>query len=288
MALTTSDRIHLIAEIVKRLSAEEWPLLDLVLDQFGRPTQDYWNESKESYVIWSIKDADNETIQGLAEHLGAKAVGGAPAIVPEFWDASNFRLFVSHLATHRAYAAGLQERLAAFGISAFVAHNDIVPTAEWLNTIEQALSTCDALVALFHPDFHVNNWTDQEIGFALGRSVLVLGVRLGLDPYGFAGRFQAFNGLGKTPDAIATELFNALRKNKQTRDQMADVLVTLFEKSPSFAKAKDRIGYLEDMETWKPAFNARLESAVTNNTQVSESFGVPARVGTLLEKWKKA
>jgi hypothetical protein len=41
-----------------------------------------------------------------------------------------FRLFVSHLATEREFAAELQEALLNFGISCFIAHNDIEPAQE--------------------------------------------------------------------------------------------------------------------------------------------------------------
>jgi hypothetical protein len=107
------------------------------------------------------------------------------------------RLFVTHLATYRAFAGELQEALLPLGISCFVAHNDIEPTLEWQAQIETALATCDALVALLHAKFHESKWTDQEIGFAMGRGVPACTVRLGETPYGFIGRFQAFNGNGK-------------------------------------------------------------------------------------------
>jgi nucleoside 2-deoxyribosyltransferase len=56
---------------------------------------------------------------------------------------------------------------------------NIEPTKEWQNEIEAALSTCDALVALLHPGFHVSMWTDQEIGYAMGRGIPVYSVGFG-------------------------------------------------------------------------------------------------------------
>ena len=83
-----------------------------------------------------------------------------------------------------------------------------------LTQIETALATCDALVALLLENFHASNWTDQEIGFAMGRGVPVYSVRFGQDPYGFIGRFQTFNGNQKVAAALSRELFDAYRKNK--------------------------------------------------------------------------
>jgi hypothetical protein len=59
--------------------------------------------------------------------------------------------------------------------------------------------------------------------------VPVFAVRLGETPYGFIGRFQAFNGNGKGTEDLARELFDSYRKNKQTQRKMGEVIVGLFE-----------------------------------------------------------
>jgi nucleoside 2-deoxyribosyltransferase len=231
-------------------------------------------------------DASDSALTELAQHVGYVIEEvPKPGIDPPFWKPRMFRLFISHLSSERKYAAQLQEALLPFGISAFVAHQDIEPTLEWQSQIEAALATADSLVALLHPAFHDSKWTDQEIGFAMGRGLAVFAVRFGQDPYGFIGRFQAFNGGGKAVAALARELFDAYRKHKQTQKRMAEVLVTLFEGSNSFADAKDRIGYLEELEVWDPAFIPRIKAAVTSNSQISGSFHVPGRVNALSKKW---
>jgi len=144
------------------------------------------------------------------------------------------------------------------------------------------------LVALLHPTFHFSNWTDQEVGFAMGRAVPTFSIHLGQDPYGFIGRFQAFNGNRKTAAQLAPELFDAYRKNKQTQRKMAEIIVGLFELSTSFANAKKLIGHVESLEVWEPSFSARLESTVKNNSQVNGSWGVPERVTNLVKKWGKS
>ncbi len=199
-----------------------------------------------------------------------------------------FRLFISHLSAEKVLAAQVQEALLQYGISGFVAHNDIEPTLEWQTQIETALATCDSLVALLHPTFHNSNWTDQEIGFAMGRGLPVFAIRFGQDPYGFIGRFQGFTGGGKTAEAIARELFDAYRKNKQSQKRMAEALMNLFEDSGSFASAKARIGYLEELDVWDSSFIPRLEAVPDANSQVSGSWGVSERVEKLAKKWAGA
>jgi hypothetical protein len=284
--LSPSQRITLIAAIAKRLGNESWSLINLTLNQYGLQEIEWTGSSASDYVLERAQTASDQTLIDLASHVGYKFEQPAsPGVDPPFWRQGMFRLFVSHLATYRAFAGELQAELLRYGISSFVAHNDIEPTLEWQVQIETALTTCEGLVALLHDKFHASYWTDQEIGFAMGRSVPAFAVRLGETPYGFIGRFQAFKGNGKTAAELAREIFDAFRKNKQTQRRMSEVLVALFEESGTFAESKERMGFLEELEVWDPSFPARLRAAVQANNQVSGSWGVPQRVERLIAKW---
>jgi nucleoside 2-deoxyribosyltransferase len=287
MPLTPSERTVLIKEIADRLAPQGWSVIDLTLKQFSLPWSEYWDGgSLHSYVLSMIGEASDQSLIDLALHVGFQPKAGAPRLDPPFWQKDMLRVFVTHLAAHRQFAGELQQALVNYGISCFVAHNDIEPTKEWQVQIETALTTCDALVALLHQDFHQSNWTDQEIGFAMGRGVPVFSVRFDQDPYGFIGRFQAFQGSGKQVTKLAEELFDSYRKNKQTQHRMAKALVGLFEDSYSFARAKTCMTYLEELEVWEPTLSARLRSALKSNTQISQSFGVPPRIEALIKKWE--
>lgn len=286
--LTPSEKIKIIKEISTRLANEDWSLIDLTLRQFSLPSTDSWQGDKFPYVVEMIEDADDHNLINLAQHVGYHFENvGSPGIEPPYWRKSQFRLFVTHLAAHREIAHELKEALSSYGICCFVAHDDIEPTQEWQSEIETALSTCDALVTLLHPNFHSSNWTDQEIGFAMGRGIPVFSISFGQDPYGFIGRFQAFNGNAKTAVSLARELFDAYRTNKQTQKRMSEILISLFENSECYADAKERIGYLEELDMWEPSFATRIRSASNNNPQISEAWGVPEKVKALINKWEK-
>ncbi len=286
MALTPSQRIALIKEISSRLSEENWSFIDLTLEEFGLPTQANWSGNFESYILAMLKGVGDVALVELAKHCGASFEGEIKpqGVDPPFWHKGMLRLFISHLAMHRVEAAQLQSALLRYGISCFVAHNDIEPTEEWLAQIETALSTCDALLAMLHPNFHASNWTDQEVGFAMGRGVPSLAIQYGQTPYGFIGRFQAFTGVNKKPEAMAQVLFKALLKHKQTQRRMAEVAVSLFELSPSFQVAKDRMTFLEELGVWEGSYSMRILAAAQSNPQISDAFGVPERVDALVKK----
>lgn len=115
--------------------------------------------------------ASDQTLINLAQHVGYEfeQIGAQTRVDLPFWRKGMLRVFVTHLSTYKEFAGNLQVCLLTYGISCFVAHNDIEPTLEWQTEIETALATCDALVALMHATFHTSNWTDQEMGFAMGR-----------------------------------------------------------------------------------------------------------------------
>ena len=122
----------------------------------------------------------------------------------------------------------------------------------------------------------------------MGRGLPTFAVRFGETPYGFIGRFQAFNGNGKEAALIARELFDAFRKGKQTKNKMTRVLIELFEESGTYAQAKIRVGHLEDLDEWDPSFSARISAAAQANSQIRDATGVPHRVEALTKKWAKS
>ena len=131
---------------------------------------------------------------------------------------------VSHLATFKKTAAALQSHLRKFGISAFVAHVDIEPTREWQDEIEAGLFSMDALAAILMPGFQESNWTDQEVGVAVGRGVLVVPIIRGLNPYGFIGKYQGLPANGKTVKEVAGTVFEILVSSSKTRGRLLNSL----------------------------------------------------------------
>jgi TIR domain len=286
MQLSPSQRLTLLKEIASRLAVEEWPLLDTTLKAYQLPVSDRWDGGKHAYVLEMVAEASDQVLIDLAHHFWFDYVDFVfPSTQVACWGNGTLRLFISHLAKERQLAADLKNSFLKFEISSFVAHNDIEPTKEWQDEIEGALASCDVLVALLHPDFHASNWTDQEIGFAMGRGVPTFAVRLGKDPYGFIGRFQAFNGIGKSAESLAREIFKACLKKKTLQSKLAESLVRLFENSGSFAQSRERIGYLEELEVWDKSFSERIENAVKANFQIRESYRVKERVKALVQKW---
>lgn len=178
--------------------------------------------SKWVYVKEVLAGIDDEIVLEIASELNIDhpAVSRTPIIRDDeatFWKPGHFKLFLSHLSSYKKKAGILKDCLEVFGISAFVAHEDIEPTKLWEKEIEKGLFSMDALCALIMPGFKESDWTDQEVGVAIGRDVLVIPVSKKMDPYGFIGKFQGFQSKNKSIGEVAKGIFLILSNHEKTR-----------------------------------------------------------------------
>jgi hypothetical protein len=202
----------------------------------------------------------------------------------KIWQPHCLRLFLSHKSDYKAQASELKAYLSLLGISAFVAHEDIKPTKEWQGEIEKALFSMHALVALMTEGFSNSKWTDQEIGVAIGRKVPIFSVKLGEDPYGFIGKYQAISGGIGSPQGLGYAIIKALMDNPNTRERITEALVYAFENSESFKQSNDLMEFLKMIECPNPEIADRLEKAYEKNINVYKAFDVKSSIGSLLKK----
>ncbi|WP_343522362.1 toll/interleukin-1 receptor domain-containing protein [Pedobacter sp.] len=276
---TESDLKAIILTASKILKADNLDILSELLKQaiptIQRTGYDNWNNGVDLYTLYLTVSVDTfikvksdlktyettilETVGQICIYGDDEFISTAkilPSVVdesdeytgfsnilsePTFWKPGHFKLFISHLATFKVTASALKESLEKYGISGFVAHEDIEPTKEWQDEIEQGLFTMEALCAILIQGFSESNWTDQEIGVAIGRRILVIPIRKGLNPYGFIGKYQGFQAEGRTVGQVALGIFQILSSNPRTSNNLILKLSELFLLSNTTAEAIDRI-----------------------------------------------
>jgi len=214
------------------------------------------------------------------------ASADATPAVPEneivrLWGIGGFHLFLSHISAHKAAVADLKRELRPYGVAAFVAHEDIEPSLDWQAEIELALRSMHAMAALLTPGFHASSWTDQEVGVAFGRGVLVVPVRLPENPYGFIAKSQGLRGDLSRPATLASSIVDILLKRDRTAEPMREGLVVAVETAASFAHARTVTAKIETVRGLTAQQLERIEAAIASNGQVSGSSGVPARLRAL-------
>ena len=229
--------------------------IKLYLSEFGVntdiPTTDNGG-SKWVYVKDLLANVAEKTIFEIADELdidhGYTYQSAIEIPDSKFWNPNHFRLFLSHSSTFKAKTAQLQRTLIEYGISSFVAHEDIEPTKEWQDEIENALNSMDALAAILTPKFNESNWTDQEVGVAVGRGVLIIPIRKGMNPYGFIGKYQGMQGEGKTIKQVADSVFDILSNHPKTKGKYASDLVDQITLAGNAEKAKEKLILIRKFE----------------------------------------
>ena len=275
------ERVTIIKKAAQTLAAQGWSDIDLTLGQFGFPTEDEWRGDEYAYVIEQLKRGGDDDLVALHAYLHP---GDVPPTEPQPdliedpdspWETGGFRLFVSHLSGEKENVSRLKSALAAHSIEAFVAHEAIEPTKEWVNVIEAALRSCDALAAWLSPGFRESSWCDQEVGFAVSRGILVVPLRFGLDPYGFIGKYQALTVRDKHPPVdLARTIFDLLVQHELTRSAMARALVWRYENSRSFDATRTNVGYLRRIppQAWTSALKEQARTAHERNWEVANAW----------------
>ena len=130
----------------------------------------------------------------------------------------------------------------------------------------------DGFVALMTEDFHDSNWTDQEVGYAVARGVPIIAVRLGKDPYGFIGKFQALSSVWLT---AVEDIVKILIKN----DQMLSAYIQALRNCRSWDSGNTLAKVLPDIEKLTALQIDALVAAYNETSELHGSFGFNGSAG---------
>ena len=203
-----------------------------------------------------------------------------------FWTEGYFRIFISHSSQIKSDANSLKDAFDKFAICGFVAHDDIEPTKEWQLVIEDALISCHVVVALLNEDFPQSRWTDQEIGIGYGLGKILIPIRMGIDPYGFMGKYQGVQGKNKTMASIASDIFDLLLKKDKTSEQISRAIIHKFINSNTIASARTNVKLLDSVTYMDNALLDDLIKSKNSNSQIADGIGVPYKIDNFVSVWK--
>lgn len=254
-----------------------WAAVEPHLDSIEKDILGKLAYINRQYLNDTIRVVTATPMASGATPLGQR-VAPSDTEVRRLWQAGRFRLFLSHVSKHKVVLSNLKKALALRGVDAFVAHDDIEPSFEWQNEIELALRSMHALAAIITPDFHASLWTDQEVGWALGRGVLVVPVRLGADPYGLVGRFQGVSGSITQPETLAELIVIALLKNPLTHGEMRRSLISSFAEAFCCEMAEAACRLIVSVSDITDEERDALWRACTENPDVIGAIGVTTSI----------
>ena len=290
-----AERIRAISKCAGELSGGEWADIDFVLGQFFLPVANQWDaigdfeeERKFNYVrdmlARAVRDFDpsiaDERITDLHDYLTdppGRETAGREEVGDHPWEEDGgLRIFLTHLAEHKGFAASVKNALTGWGFQSFVAHEDIEPGIEWQRMILSALRSCHALVAILHNGFRESNWCDQEVGIAFGRGVPILPLRVECNPHGFLGAYQAVIVGDRSLTVVVRELATLLVNDKRTAEPATDAIVERLALAWNFEHA-NRLSTLlaEHRGAIRWDHIDRLREAERSNSQVRDAYAFP-------------
>lgn len=231
-------------------------VLFLPLDQIAKIDVD-----DQSEVASEIKDKLNKCAQGIDQEWfntvrlelvdesdrdfqQASPFSLMPPVNPEslsFWKPGLARVFISHRDAHKIAARELSDALEEYGMACFVAHDTIKPMKTWRREILNGLQTMEIMIAYLTDDFQHSWYCHQEVGYALGRGIPIISLKLGQkDAPGFISEVQAVRGNIDRPVESARKLFGFIGEALRREGRFQDVLVNNFAAAPSYSDAKSR------------------------------------------------
>ena len=167
----------------------------------------------------------------------------------------------------------------------FVAHRDIIVSSVWRNEILNHLRKCDVLVSFLTNNFRASEWTDQEVGVAIGRgSVPIVGLQFSRKPYGFIEQYQCVNCRTMAPRDIAQSIMKAILlgfpNSERVRSSFFESLVSSnsFDKSIMFSNLLIEIPVLSEQEIRKTVLGA------CKNDQIYNSPRTVSNISSILEQ----
>lgn len=304
-AMTTpGDRIRMIVECVDVLNPMDPARVTLTLGQHGLGLDHDWSDHTDTTTATTnrLAYADDSELSQIHEYLTNldDSKSGIERVSPGIWTDAPCRVFLSHLSKHAVLAAGLRDRLAGQGMSVFVAHDTIGKGALWREQIKEGLASCDALVALLHEGFHASEWCDQEVGWALGRGVLVIPVWPAGHAAGRDGFLEETQGIRMSADYdensalwyLTQQVFDTITASPKTRAVGVSAAVEAFANSASFDNTRRYWQVISRADSLTPAELRRLEWAVDNERQVYEAVEkvsgrmIPELVEELVKKFE--
>ena len=132
----------------------------------------------------------------------------------------------------------------------------------------------EVMLAFLTDNFHESAWTNQEIGYALGKAIPIISVKFERkDPIGFIGTKQALRGDINHAEQSAAAIYKLLVEKLGQHGRLRQTLVSAFCTTPNFNETRDRFDRLgEIISTLSDDEVDQIQAAYSSNEQLNGAF----------------
>lgn len=286
--LPRAVRLRYIEQTTAQLQSRSYSEMRLIFREFGlNPSNpdDTWGggfEDEADYARLHLSALTDEDLIELQDYVTGPAVKESVT-----WEPGYVNAFLSHLATEKDYVTSFKDQLERRGFSAFVAHEDITPSAAWRESIEAHLSTCDLAIAFVQPGFFNSQWTEQEIGWVLGvgRPIISLLFDPNTELRGFMAFRQAIKVGQRSVSELADMVTDSAAKSPTLGPKLRRGAVQRLVTSPSYFHTYDAA---RNLATHWPTLTTdeavQIERAKQENDQVGHCVKASRDIAWLLKR----
>jgi len=196
------------------------------------------------------------------------------------------KAFLSYSTPDKELAGQIKHVLEEYGIEAFLAHEDIEPSAEWIETIKAELKACHIFLPILTDNFHKSYWVDQETGIAFTRDKLIIPLKVTKDPYGFISKIQALKIDTATIELSCRKLMKLILSKPRVSDLLIDGLITRFGGSFSFRNAAENTELITSYQNYTLSQLVDIIKYTIANSQINQSCGPQKKLKEFIHKSK--
>ena len=182
------------------------------------------------------------------------------------------KIFLSHSDKDKKIASELKYKLSKYGLSVFLAHEDIDGGSDWVSKLYEEIQNSKIFIMLLSKNYHSSNYTEQEAGIALNCSKTILPISIdGTKPYGFVSSKQAISCSIPFETSKLEKIIGICKLDNTSTSSDLDKLLSELENSSSYTESATLAPNLKKYDFSESQLR-RLVYSVLSNPQVSYSW----------------
>lgn len=196
---------------------------------------------------------------------------------------SNIKIFLSHSDKDKKIASELKSKLSKYGLSVFLAHEDIEGGSDWVSKLYEEIQKSKVFIMLLTKNYHPSKYTDQETGIAINYKKIILPICIDdTRPYGFASSKQAVVCSLPFEDSIVEKIVNISKMKLVSSSSDLDKLILKLINSGSYTESATIAAQLQKYDDFSESQLRQLAFSALNNPQVYYSYVADAVINEII------
>lgn len=194
------------------------------------------------------------------------------------------KVFLSYSTSDKKLAGKIKLGLEEYGLDVFLTHEDIKPSAQWINKILTELEACHCFLPILTENFNKSGWTNQETGVAFARRKIIIPLKTKTNPHGFISQFQALKLNKRKIKNTCLEIIQAIASGSKVGALMKTTIIKKFGESKNYIEAAQNTELLLSFRKFTIRQVTNIIKHAIRNDQIFRSYGARRRLKNFVKK----